>query len=434
MISRELVGVLARIPLLAVAIGICFATLTRAQLLGDTGREKVVGRSVGNTPTRPVARPVGRTVTVERKVYLTPTTGSLSVATAPNAVIELDRVGDARDPINLSMPTDGSQAIFNKLVPGDYRVSAELDGYTTAERTVHISRNEQEGILLDIRPVTYTVTVTTNVAGGEIRYGRVRKRYDPVTNSEKYDAVGSTCMIPIQNGQAVLTNLQAGDYGIDVRPADVGYAIKPLSYNPAENGGVSQAFEARVERVLSDRTFSAAWTGGEWDLPAGWRLGPPMQTGSGGVALPHEETVRHYRNFKLVTDVRLSNGVGVSLALRAADTQNYYLVRVTGPSAPEPLKLLGYVVKNGVRQPPFTVINLSHLRDVIAPGKYFNLELNVAGNQISVVLNDSTLGGQYPLGALVDSFGTYPIGAVGLAASDNERTEIGGFTITPNLR
>jgi hypothetical protein len=165
-------------------------------------------------------------------------------------------------------------------------------------------------------------------------------------------------------------------------------------------------------------------------LPGGWSFssGKVIVNGS-GIALPSDSSYRYYTDFQLSTDVRMKNGVAASFVVRGVDSQNYYLVQITGPNADEPYVLRGYLFKNGTAQRFGRTFPISQFSETFKPGKYFHVVLTMTGSEISVKVQDSETGDLLELGRLPDPSNTFRIGAVGIAARGSEQNEVGQFSI-----
>jgi PEGA domain len=404
-----------------------------------TSRRDLTG---GASATRPAhANPpkqiyVNKTqvVTVTKKVLVTPTTGTLSVfSSEPNASILVEPKQGVGEGKVGTIPAGELGFIFNDLKPGVYRVAASLDGYEPVEKEINVVRNKTTPVTLELKPVTQNVAVNTNVKAGEIRYALVEAYKDPRTGETKYAPRGATIVVPIQQGRAVLANLRAGTYGVDIRPdpSEVGYRTLLGTITVPGNESVT----VELEHLMSTESFYASWTRDEWELPPGWQIASRLLTANGrGVAFPRDNRFRYYADFHLVSDVRMSNGVAASFILRAADARNYYLVQLTGEKADEPFLLRGFVVKNGVPQ-LLQSIPINHLAQTIQPKQFFKIHIRMTGNRMNVSIEDSQTGQSLPLGILTDSYQTFRTGAPGIAADGNERSDYGSFAVcTPECR
>lgn len=390
-------------------------------LMGSTGRVKLAAspsgggasrrrRNTGGTAARPPAanvRVVTRTV-VER---VTPTTGSLSVASNSRADIYVTPLGGGETRKG-TIPNNERLFVFNELPPGKYRVVGELNDHEGKERTVEIVRSKATPLTLDLQPFTYEVTITTNVPTGEVRYQR----------KGEVDRI-----IPIENSRAVLRDLRAGQYEVDIRSGEVGYQTLLATIDVDDD----KMFPVELKKQLSTRTFSALWTSLEgWDMPASWKPAQrKLSVKDKGIGLPRDETFRYYSDFQLISDVKMLNGVAASFVLRAADAKNHYLIQITGAKSDEPFVLRSFIVKNGVAQRLAPSIPVDGFMTTLKQGQFFTVSMMVKGNQIAIEITDSETGQSLPLGTLNDPNNNFKIGAVGIAVRDNEQNEIGRFTV-----
>ncbi|MDQ3747272.1 MAG: PEGA domain-containing protein [Acidobacteriota bacterium] len=389
------------------------------------------GGGGGGTRRRPTVRNTAttttvRTVTRTKTVVVTPTTGTLSVATEPGAAILVEplRGGDA---LEGEVAKDERLFIFNNLKPGTYRVAAELEGYTDAEKEVTVIANRPASVTLELRPITHNVNITANVTRGEVRYAPVTGTKDPSTGEIKYTATGETRLAQIQNGRATLPNLRTGTYGIDIRSEEVGYQTLLATITlPGKTD-----YDVKLNKLLSSKTLSATWTNLEgWDAPGGWAVQTRKLVVRGpGVALPKDESYRYYSDFQLSSDAKMLNGVAASFAVRAQDKQNYYLIQLTGAKADEPYVLRGFLVKNGVPQRLGSPIPIDAFASTLKDNQFFNVSIKATDNSFNVSITDSQTGDLLPLGILTDPNRNFRVGAVGIAARDAEQNEIGRFIV-----
>jgi hypothetical protein len=254
------------------------------------------------------------------------------------------------------------------------------------------------------------VTINTNVASGEVRY---------VADGEP------PRFAQIQTGRAVLPNLRAGKYDLDIRSGEVGYQTLLASMTlPGKTD-----FKVELKKLLSTKSLFPIWASlDDWDAPAGWHVASRKLLVKGrGIAIPRDESYRYYADFQLISDVNMLNGVAASFVVRYVDAKNYYLVQLTGAKADETYVLRGFVVVNGVSQ-GFGKIPIEGFAETIKPNQFFKVSIKVVGNSISVSIPDNQ-GEFLPLGILTDPNRNFPIGAVGIAARDNEENEIGRFIV-----
>lgn len=409
----------------------------RAQdIVGGAARTNLSGSSGGGGgggSRRPQTRYVTntRTVTVTRTVVKAPNTGSVVVSAEPGAAVIVESVrGGTGD--DATIPQGVDQIVFNKLPPGRYRVAASLDGYEDTERDVVVKAGEPATVSMNMQPKLYTVTINANVQAGEIRYAPViAAGVDPATGQTRYNrAPGDSRVTPISGGRAVLANLRQGTYGLDIRASDPSY--NPLLASISLPGPVTLPVE--LTNIESKGTFAATWINLEaWNAPSSWRVEARKLLVSGrGIALPREVLSSNFKDFQLVSDVKMINGVAASFVVRAQDANNYYLIQLTGQNADEPYVLRGYVVRGGVPQRMGAPIPLDAFTQTLKANQFFNVSMKMTDNSLKVSITDSQTGDVLPLGILTDPARNFHIGAVGLAARDNEQNEIGRFIVCAN--
>lgn len=391
------------IPLLVV---FCCAAL--GQSVGGAG-------TVAPTPTRKTKAPVQVITKIVLKP-VTPTTGRLFVSAEPKAVLLVEPINVRNEKAQQGTVPEGRRDfVFNDLKRGRYRVAGTLAGYHAAETEVQIMPNAVESITLYFRPILYSVTINTNVSAGEVKYA---PEGEPLTN-----------VASISNSKVQLP-LRAGTYTVEIEAGEYGYETTRETFSVSDNLTRNITLKRNVE---STETLMPIWTREglqEWEMPTGWQDSRRTLLVKGaGVALPREKGFRFYRDFQLVSNVRLANGMGVSFALRARDNQNYYLLQLTGAKADEPHVVRLYLVKNGltrrIRAIPFS----SAAARVMDSGSYFSVTVKMVGYLITVEINDSETGGLHSLGVLTDPDQNFAVGAVGIAGRAEEENVIERFVV-----
>lgn len=283
---------------------------------------------------------------------------------------------------------------------------ASTPGSVTGDSRVTASEVEKANP--DKSRITHNVRIRLNVGGGILRYAQGGELARSVI---------------FQNGLAAFSGLTDGDYNIEIIPQDASYRPKKTSLRVS---GDTQA------GFILARLEPAAFLGaiaGDWTLPSGWTFASGRILIHGrGTALPSDDNYRDYKDFQLSTDVRMMNGIAASFAVRLIDSQNYYLIQITGPNADEPYVLRGFIVRNGVAQ-RFGTVPIQQFSQTLKPGKFFRIVLAMNDAEIRVNMWDSETGDFLRLGLLLDSSRTFLNGAVGIAARDGEQSEVGQFAI-----
>jgi hypothetical protein len=347
------------------------------------------------------------------------TTGALAIVAEPSATIFLQPVGAAKYIDKEALPANQSQVIFENLKPGRYKVAAELDGYEDTEGEITVTPNKTMSFELRMKPELFTVSVKTNITAGDVKY-----RLSKGAEAPRF--------VRIVNGKATISNLRAGEYEVDIKADDAAYKTILATIDVGKG---KTEFPVTLEYALCEQMFSENWVNlGAWDAPTTWRAASrKLQVSGAGIALPKDECPRHFADFELTTDVKLLNDHGVSFVVRAQDKKNYYLIQLTGAKAAEPLMLRGFAYVDGKPQALGRGVPL----DAFAPnitGKYFTVVIKAKANVFKVFINDSDTGDELPLGDLPDPSKHFAIGAIGIAGSANEQTEIVRFIVKPTKR
>ena len=404
--------------MLAVSVFAVSAVAQRVGGGGSTVRDtsKPTVKAPAPKPTNPTIKTVYKT-RVER-VTVTPTMGSLSVAAESNATILVE-------PLNLKnvqgqqgvVPPGEGIFVFNDLKPGRYRVAGTLEGYHPVEKDTVIAANKSQSLTLDFQPILYSVIINTNITSGELRYA---PEGQPLSKVE-----------PIQSKRVQLS-LPAGKYVVEIVPSEFGYETQRQTFSLTTDQTVLDIPLKRI--VLTTDTLAPIWTSAElrdWDMPAAWAPDSKknLTVKGTGLAFPRQETLRYYKDFKLSSSVKMLNGAAASFALRARDSQNYYLLQLTGDRSDEPYTVRLFVVRNGIEQRIRAIPIPRAGAKAMATGQFFSVTIKMIDFAITVEIEDSDTGAPYPLGVLTDPAHNFPIGAVGLAGHANEENVIGRFVV-----
>jgi hypothetical protein len=377
---------------------------------GGTARPVVEPtRTRKDAPARVETRYVVKTVT--------PSTGQLFVATdPPGAVILLEPLDPRnKDSRQAQVPVDRRDWVFNDLKPGEYRVAATKPEYQQKATNVVIKRNQTEHMTLDLKPILYSVTINTNVDAGELKYGNE----------------GETLKSLEFKNKSISLQLPAGDYVAQISADGYGYEDAEQKFTVTTAKVVDLPLKRIVESTL---TLAPTWTSAElkgWEIPFGWQVDAKQMllVKGRGVALPREARNRYYKDFRLDSNVRMTNRVAVSFALRARDSRNYYLLQITGENSDEPNFVRLFTVKNDVEQRLLGIPISRSKAAAMAAGQFFNVLITVKGYEIAVDIVDSQTGAPYNLGVLTDPDHNFAIGAVGIVARGNEENLIERFVV-----
>lgn len=387
-----------------------------------------------------VIQKVNKVVVTKREIVRV---SNLSIVTEPGAKVVLESIAKSPRPFRREIVADASgSAIFDELKPGDFKVSASKDGYVTQEQDeLKILPQRPHVLDLSLPPVTYKLKIETpGISDGEVRYALARYKGKDAKGSIISEEFGNTCFVKIQKkgsgGEAVISDLKQGYYNLDIRPSALEYEPTLVGLNvpaDAEEGesGETKSFEIALKKKISTEIFGAAWTREGWEMPTqGWSLNNRMKiNNSNGVALPRDDRYRYYTNFEMISDVKMVDGNSVGFALRAVDPQNYYLVQITGPDAPEPNFAKGFIVKDGEARQFFSVS--APFASTTSSKNGFRVIIKGNEKGFAIWIENSETGVRKPVTTITDPYNTYPKGAVGIASRDRANFEVTYFQVCP---
>ncbi len=340
-------------------------------------------------------------------VAAAPVVGTLSVVSESGAQIVIEPLTGDKSKGKKGAISDGQRFYtFDSLPLGTYRVAVTRDGYNAASKQIEITAaNSKPVVDLPLKPLTYSLTVKTNLTKGRVEVG----------------AQGEAPRVfDLEGGQKVFSDLRQGDYAIRIIPDDP--VILPKSETVSVRGDLTREYKLqshlRAQPLMADFSLRE-----QWQLPAAWRVSPSLELSGEGVALLKGENGR-FANLELSANVELIDGSAAQFILRAQDEQNYYGVRVSGlKDAEAPKKLRVFVVKNGVER----VLQTFPLAASMIAGQ-FSFTVRMNGKEIAFFLINEE-GKPELVGSLTDD--TFAAGTVGISARAGDRAKIYSYYICP---
>ena len=137
-----------------------------------------------------------------------------------------------------------------------------------------------------------------------------------------------------------------------------------------------------------------------------------------------------YRDFYMNFDLKLVNGGGAAWAVRAKDSNDYYLFYLSGNDGLYPGRFLTYVVRDGKFDPSKPNQSDSVPVDLKA-GSEFAIHIEGAQNVITQTITPATTGETINLGAFKDPDNTLPYGGIGFRTVGKERFSIDDLFVGP---
>lgn len=374
-------------------------------------------------------------------------TSNLTVSSESGAKILLESTMRGVKPMEKEVSKNDKAVEFETLTPGKYTVTVSLEGYKTQETDVEVPPQKTIAINIDLEPFKYELNIDTNVTAGEVRFAPAKLEEPNPDGSLKTTETGGYCIVPIKGGKAVIKELQEGYYNIDIRPSE-----SEVEYQPRLTGisvpneileaddddpNEQQSYRIELEKKISTQTFASAWVNEAWSLPTGWKLQESkLKTMSlAGMALPSNPQYRYYTDFKMTSDVVMTDGKSIGFVLRAVDPKNYYLLQISGANSATPLVANGYVVKNDKPTLLFSQ-PIENFAKTIQTNKFFRIiikgEINREENKFIIIIEDSETGDSNPVGFMIDRDKNFRKGAVGIIGQANAFSEVGFFEVCAN--
>jgi len=173
-----------------------------------------------------------------------------------------------------------------------------------------------------------------------------------------------------------------------------------------------------------------------WEVPQDWRFEKSsILARTPGLMLPRELVGHSFRDFQLVTRLKLLNNTAISFILRAQSPRDYYLLRLTGgefPDKTERFQLRAWVVRDGnksaeLKESPLP-INERELVKTLNYKDILQVEIVAEGNRFTVYLKsgEGNAGGLLLFNPLqfVDKDKTFRYGAPGFLTENAEQLQI----------
>lgn len=409
------------------------APLAKAQF----DRIPLVDKTKTRAPVR-IIRPTVITKVIQKPVIQTKIVrvSNLIVTTEPGATVILDSVRTAKPFHSTKKASDQGAIIFDDIKAGEYKVQVSKDGFETKENDkVTIVPQKEHVLTMDLKPVTYKLKIQTNVHTGEVFYAKADETAKNTQVSISAEQLGNYCVVKIQpNGETEVSDLKKGYYFIDIHPGRESpeFEILHRDVNIPEDidviGGVPVA--VTLDKKISTETFSStAWIPADWILPPAWNLDRGMKVKNAeGIATPRNERYRYYVNFEMIADIKLKDDGTIGFVLRAVDDKNYYLLQISGASAPEPHTATLYAVKKGVLQPLNSATTVNFAK-TLAADTGFRVIIRGDETGFTVSIEDSKTGLTHAVGLLTDQYNTYKKGAVGIGALHKSNFEVNYFEV-----
>src|SRR5262249_36762992 len=137
-----------------------------------------------------------------------------------------------------------------------------------------------------------------------------------------------------------------------------------------------------------------------------------------------------YRDFVMAFHLRLEDGKGAAWAVRAKDSNDYYLFYLSGPKGLFPNRFSTYVVKNGKFDPQNPVLSVAIIADLV-PKVQYQAELHGTKDVIETTITPLDTGRPVPLGVFQDPDKTFFYGGIGFRSVGTEQFSVDELYVQP---
>jgi PEGA domain-containing protein len=167
----------------------------------------------------------------------------------------------------------------------------------------------------------------------------------------------------------------------------------------------------------------------KWTMPpSGWSVvSGRLNIANSPIGYP---TGIRYRNFEMSFHLKLNNAGGATWALRAKDSNNYYLFYLSGPQGFAPGRFLTYVVLDGkldTKQP----VNSEPVITKLEAGGQYQIMISATGNKIEHKISSAATGKETNLGFFEDAKYYFPYGNIGFRTVGSESFSIDELYVHP---
>jgi hypothetical protein len=128
--------------------------------------------------------------------------------------------------------------------------------------------------------------------------------------------------------------------------------------------------------------------------------------------------------------LRLEDGKGAAWAVRAKDTNNYYLFYLSGPQGLFPNRFSTYVIKDGKFDPQNPVLS-NGIITILNPKGEYQVEIHGTKDVIETTITPTSTGQPEPLGVFQDKDKTFFYGGIGFRNVDGEQFSVDDLFVQP---
>jgi hypothetical protein len=356
----------------------------------------------------------------DARVVEAPLTSKYGIITVFPAKDKLKLMLDGQPipPTSMSVDKTDNTITINKIAAGTHKVTYDLPGYVLNERTFDVSPGSELDWKLEPEKAISDITVVTE-PGASVYVDGEEKGTTP------------------SDGRLTATQIYFGDH--EVKVAKDGFkqftqTVK-LAKEPAE-------LAVKLEPIPTSAEFSDDFdvpNSDKWAMPpAGFSIkfdqlkngkkNGRLYVKNASVIGAPAKTV--YRGFYMNFDLKLVNAGGAAWAVRAKDSNNYYLFYLSGNDGLYGPRFLTYIVKDGKFDPSKPTQSDAVPIDLKA-GDEFAIHVEGSQNVITQTITPAKNGETINLGAFKDPGSTFLYGGIGFRTVGKEEFSIDDLFVGP---
>jgi hypothetical protein len=310
---------------------------------------------------------------------------------------------------NVTFDKAENSMLVDGLTPGNHKLRVDHPDYVIVEKAFKNVTAGEEYIWF-FTPEFATVPMTVKTDPGTTIYVDGDERgHTPENGTLEVPDVrlGQHEVKLVKDGYVEYKEARTFDYG---KPVEVAYKLVPLP----TSAEFSDDFEVNMSK---------------WVVPAGWTARQGRLYISGSTALGVAKNIT-YRDFVMAFHLRLEDGKGAAWAVRAKDTNNYYLFYLSGPKGLFPNRFSTYVVKDGKFDPQNPVLS-NGIITILSPKGEYQIEVHGTKDVIETTITPTSTGQPEPLGVFQDKDKTFFYGGIGFRNVADEQFSVDELYVQP---
>jgi hypothetical protein len=317
--------------------------------------------------------------------------------------------GAAQPWAKVAIDKEDNFMLVDGLAPGDHKLRVDHPDYVIVEKSFKNVAAGEEYVWV-FKPEFATVPMTVTTDPGTSIYVDGEFKGDTPENGTlevKDVRLGTREVKLVKDGFVEWKETRTFEYG---KPVAVANKLVPLP----TSAEFSDDFDINMSK---------------WVVPAGW-------TSQGGrLVISNCQTLGiakniTYRDFEMAFHLRLEDGRGAAWAVRAKNTNDYYLFYLSGPKGLFPNRFNTYIVKDGKFDPQTPDQSVVVIAQLTPKGEY-QVIIDGKKDVIEHSITPSATGQPEPLGVFQDPNKTYLYGGIGFRNVGPEQFSVDELFVQP---